>query len=52
MVTVLLGTPDDVAFQPDEQAALGVLVGEGLVPPLRLVRREAAGPASAGRGAA
>jgi len=38
VVSVLLGPPDDrVAFDADEQAALGALAQTGLVPPLRLV---------------
>lgn len=38
VVSVLLGVPDQaVAFDVDEQAALGALASSGLVPPLRLV---------------
>lgn len=52
MVSVLLGLPDDCAFQPDEQAALEVLVGEGMVPPLRLVAMAPTGRTDAACGAA
>ncbi|MBM9466930.1 hypothetical protein JL106_06490 [Nakamurella sp. YIM 132084] len=39
VVTVLLGAPPEgVAWDETERAALGVLAGSGLVPPLRLVR--------------
>ncbi|MBD1271667.1 hypothetical protein IDH50_15590 [Aeromicrobium tamlense] len=37
VVSVLLGPPDDVAFDADERAALDTLAATGLVPPLRLV---------------
>lgn len=38
VVTVLLGAPPDgVELDADERAAIGVLAGAGLVPPLRLV---------------
>lgn len=52
MVSVLLGTPDDTEFRPDEQAALAVLVGEGMVPPLRLVASRLAARANSACGAA
>lgn len=52
MVSVLLGTPDDTEFRPDEQAALAVLVGEGMVPPLRLVAAGSATGADLACGAA
>ncbi len=38
VVTVLLGPPPEVGFDEDEQRALDVLAGSGLVPPLRMVR--------------
>jgi hypothetical protein len=39
IVTVLLGAPPEgVELDPDEQRALEVLAGSGLVPPLRLVQ--------------
>ncbi len=38
VVTVLLGPPPELRFDDDEAAALAVLAGSGLVPPLRLVR--------------
>ena len=49
VVTVLLGAPPDgVDLDAEERAAIGVLAGAGLVPPLRLVtggrRRPAAAP--------
>jgi hypothetical protein len=38
VVTVLLGSaPDGVDLDADERAAISVLAGSGLVPPLRLV---------------
>lgn len=37
VVTVLLGPPPELAFDDDEQRALGVLAESGLVPPLRMV---------------
>ena len=37
VVTVLLGTPPELSFDDDEQRALEVLAGSGLVPPLRMV---------------
>jgi len=38
VVTVLLGAPPDgVTLDTEEQQAIGVLAGSGLVPPLRLV---------------
>jgi hypothetical protein len=37
VVSVLLGPPPAVGFDDDERAALAVLAGSGLVPPLRLV---------------
>lgn len=37
VVTVLLGPPPELSFDDDERAALDVLAGAGLVPPLRLV---------------
>lgn len=38
VVTVLLGPPPELTIDDDELRALDVLAGEGLVPPLRLVR--------------
>lgn len=38
VVTVLLGPPQEISFEDDERAALDVLAGGGLVPPLRMVR--------------
>ncbi|HEX2497589.1 MAG TPA: hypothetical protein VHO00_02240 [Actinomycetes bacterium] len=44
VVTVLLELPKRrIELDPDEQAALAVLAGSGLVPPLRLVTDESAG---------
>jgi hypothetical protein len=43
VVSVLLGAPPALDLDPAEQAAIDVLAGSGLVPPLRLVRP--AGPA-------
>ena len=43
VVTVLLGPPEDLTFDDDEQRALDVLAGGGLIPPLRMVR-PTAGP--------
>ena len=37
VVTVLLGPPPELEFDDDEQRALDVLAGSGLVPPLRMV---------------
>jgi hypothetical protein len=37
VVTVLLGPPSELSFDEDEQRALDVLAGSGLVPPLRMV---------------
>ena len=37
VVTVLLGQPPELGFDDDEQRALEVLAGSGLVPPLRMV---------------
>lgn len=37
VVTVLLGAPPELRFDDEEQRALGVLAGSGLVPPLRMV---------------
>lgn len=37
MVTVLLGPPPELTFDDDEQRALEVLAGSGLIPPLRMV---------------
>jgi hypothetical protein len=37
VVTVLLGPPPELSFDDEERAALDVLAGAGLVPPLRLV---------------
>ncbi|HSE55011.1 MAG TPA: hypothetical protein VLA97_03450 [Nocardioidaceae bacterium] len=37
VVTVLLGPPPTTGFDDDEQRALEVLAGSGLVPPLRMV---------------
>lgn len=37
VVTVLLGPPEELSFDDEEQAALEVLADSGLVPPLRLV---------------
>jgi hypothetical protein len=38
VVTVLLGPPPEHGFDEEEQRALDVLAGSGLVPPLRMVR--------------
>lgn len=38
VVTVLLGPPPEMGFDEEEQRALDVLAGSGLVPPLRMVR--------------
>ena len=38
VVTVLLGPLPELTIDDDELRALDVLAGEGLVPPLRLVR--------------
>lgn len=37
VVTVLLGPPEELAFDDDACRALGVLAAGGLVPPLRMV---------------
>jgi hypothetical protein len=37
VVTVLLGPPPELSFDAEEQHALEVLAGSGLVPPLRMV---------------
>lgn len=37
VVTVLLGPPPELCFDDEEQRALDVLAGSGLVPPLRMV---------------
>ncbi len=37
VVTVLMGPPPELCFDEDEQRALEVLAGSGLVPPLRMV---------------
>ena len=37
VVTVLLGAPPELSFDDDEQRALSVLAGSGLVPRLRVV---------------
>ena len=37
VVTVLMGPPPELGFGDDEQRALDVLAGSGLVPPLRMV---------------
>jgi len=37
VVTVLLGPPPELGFDAEEQQALEVLAGSGLVPPLRMV---------------
>lgn len=37
VVTALLGPPDELSLDNDEQRALSVLADSGLVPPLRLV---------------
>lgn len=37
VVTALLGPPPELGFDEDEQRALAVLAGSGLVPPLRMV---------------
>lgn len=37
VVTVLLGPPPELRMDAEEQEALAVLAGSGLVPPLRLV---------------
>jgi hypothetical protein len=38
VVTVLLGPPPELSFDEDEQRAIEVLAGSGLVPPLRMVK--------------
>lgn len=38
IVSVLLASPSEDGFCPEEVAAVGVLADRGLVPPLRLVR--------------
>lgn len=43
VVTVLLGRPPELTLDDDEQRALAVLAGSGMVPPLRLVT-SATGP--------
>ena len=50
VVTVLLGEPSRALPDLDEaeQAAIGVLAGSGLVPPLRLTREPRAGGRRAG----
>lgn len=53
MVTALLGTAPgsgDLDIDEGESAALGVLADSGLVPPLRLVVPDAAGPRATGTG--
>jgi len=40
VVTVLLGPPPELGFGDEEQRALDVLAGSGLVPPLRMIRPE------------
>ena len=40
VVTVLLGPPPELGFGDEEQRALHVLAGSGLVPPLRMVVAE------------
>lgn len=37
VVTALLGPPEELSLDHDEQRALSVLADSGLVPPLRLV---------------
>lgn len=37
VVTALLGPPEELSLDLEEQRALEVLAGSGLVPPLRLV---------------
>ena len=37
VVTVLLGPPPELSFDAEDQQALEVLAGSGLVPPLRMV---------------
>ena len=37
VVTALLGPPPERGFDDDEQRALDVLAGSGLIPPLRMV---------------
>ena len=37
VVTFLMGPPPELTFDADEQRALEVLAGSGLVPPLRMV---------------
>ncbi len=37
VVTVLLGPPPERGFDADQERALSVLAGSGLVPPLRMV---------------
>lgn len=38
VVSILLGPPTELDLAPDERAALDVLAGAGLVPPLRQVQ--------------
>ena len=40
VVTVLLGPPPELEFGDEEQRALDVLAGSGLVPPLRMVSQQ------------
>lgn len=42
VVTVLLGAPPAVEIDATEQAAIAALADGGLVPPLRMVPRDAA----------
>lgn len=37
VVSVLLGDPAELSLADDEQRALNVLAGEGMLPPLRLL---------------
>ncbi len=39
VITVLLGPPPDAGFDVEEQRALAVLAGSGLVPRLRMVEQ-------------
>lgn len=44
VITVLLGPPPELQLDAEERAALDVLAGSGLVPPLRLVAPEVSVP--------
>jgi hypothetical protein len=49
VVSVVLGAhPDGIALDTDEQTAVAVLAGGGLVPPLRMMPAEGDDPSAAG----